>query len=152
VGKNTAEVDGAAVVSDTQPVLDLYSKLFVVILNNTNPVAGLFIESRWVVVIRGGKKPLFVDKTSNCAEGFTFAMDTPMPTCACVTNVVINKKERKRCFIKKILLACLYFLWLSFTLCCFLALLKQVYRFAVMNQIIKWSNQSNKLIPKATNR
>jgi hypothetical protein len=79
VGKNTAEVVGAAVVSDTQPVLDLYSKLFVVVLNNTNPVAGLFIESRWLVVIRGGKKPLFVDKTSNCAEGFTFAVDTPMP-------------------------------------------------------------------------
>jgi hypothetical protein len=80
VGKHTAEVDGAAVVSDTQPVLDLYSKLFVVVLNNTNPVAGLFIESRWLVVIRGGKKPLFVDKTSNCAEEFTFAVDTPMPT------------------------------------------------------------------------
>jgi hypothetical protein len=71
---------GVTVVSITQPVLDLYSKLFVVILNITNPEAGLLIASRSVVVIRGGKKPFVVEVTSNCAEGAILAVATPMPT------------------------------------------------------------------------
>jgi hypothetical protein len=63
-------------------VLDLYSKLFVVVLNITRPAAGLLIASRSVVVIRGGKNPLVVEVTSNCDDGFMLAVDTPIPTWA----------------------------------------------------------------------
>ena len=71
-------------------MLDLYSKLFVVVLKITNPDAGVVIESRWDVVIRGGKNPFVVEVTSNCADGFMSAVDTPIPTCALVVVVMAN--------------------------------------------------------------
>jgi hypothetical protein len=80
---------GVTVVSITQPVLDLYSKLLVVVLNITNPVAGETIASRWVVVIRGGKNPLAVELTSNSAEACAVLPSALIPTdCAVVANVV----------------------------------------------------------------
>ena len=83
-------VFGVVVVSDTQPVLDLYSKLFVVVLKITNPDAGVVIESRWDVVIRGGKNPFEVELTSNCADGFISAVDIPIPTWALVVVVMAS--------------------------------------------------------------
>jgi hypothetical protein len=95
-----AEVDGVAVVRDIQSVLDLYSKLFVVVLKIINPVAGLFTESLWVIVNLGGKKPFVVELTSNCAEGFTLAVDTPIPTWAFILALAktINNNVVKICF------------------------------------------------------
>jgi hypothetical protein len=62
VGKKTA-TDGVAVeegdevVTEIQPVLDLNSNPFVVVLNTINPVAADEMASRCVVVILGGKNP-----------------------------------------------------------------------------------------------
>ena len=83
-------VFGVVVLRDTHSVLDLYSKLFVVVLNITNPVAGVLIASRSVVVIRGGKNPFVVEVTSNCAEGCMLAVETPIPTWALVVVVMAN--------------------------------------------------------------
>jgi hypothetical protein len=40
--------------------------------------------------MRGGNKPFVVELTSNCAEGFTLAVDTPIPTWA-VANLPANR-------------------------------------------------------------
>ena len=52
--------------------------VFVVVLNNSNPVAGLLIASRWVLVMRGINAPLVVLLTSNSADAD--GLDVPMPT------------------------------------------------------------------------
>jgi hypothetical protein len=80
---------GVAVISITQPVLDLYSKLLVVVLNITNPVAAETIASLSVVVIRGGKNPFVVELTSNSAEACAVLPSVLIPTdCAVAANVV----------------------------------------------------------------
>ena len=105
VGKASGITVGVAAESNTQPVLDLYSKLFVVVLNITNPDAGETIAFRWVVVMRGGKNPFVVDVTSNCADGFILAVDTPMPTWALlfveINNAIIKAVKRKVFFMFK---------------------------------------------------
>jgi hypothetical protein len=99
------EVPGVDVIvegiTDTQPVSDLNCIQFFVVLKITSPSAELppFIASLCVVVIRGGKKPFVVERTSNCAEGFTFAVVTPIPTWALV--VFIFDIDRKRIAVIK---------------------------------------------------
>ena len=48
------------------------------------------IKLRCASVMRGGKNPFVVDTTSNCAEGFLSAVDTPIPTCALLLVVINN--------------------------------------------------------------
>jgi hypothetical protein len=63
----------------TQAEEVLISKPLVVVLKITNPVAGLAIASRSVVVIRGGKNPWVVELTSSLAEAAGLLV--PIPTC-----------------------------------------------------------------------
>ena len=50
------------------------------------PAAGLLIAFFWAEVILGGRKPLVVLVTSNCADGWILAVGTPIPTCAVAAN------------------------------------------------------------------
>jgi hypothetical protein len=55
------------------------------------------MASLCTVVILGGKNPLVVLLTSNCADAAGVVV--PMPTCACIAVVVNSKKESKKYFI-----------------------------------------------------
>jgi hypothetical protein len=64
----------------------------VVVLNITKPVAGVTIKLRSAVVILGGKKPLVVLLTSNCADAA--GVSVPIPTFwAILVKVKNNKTE-----------------------------------------------------------
>ena len=58
--------------------------------HTTRPVAGLTMASRWVAVIRGGKKPWFAELTSKRADAA--GLIVPMPTlCPCV--ILMNNRD-----------------------------------------------------------
>jgi len=44
----------------------------------------------WVVVMRGGRKPLVVEVTSNIADGLILDVETPMPTWAIVETEILE--------------------------------------------------------------
>jgi hypothetical protein len=73
VGKATNDEE-----RETHPELFLVSRLFVVVLNITKPVAGVTIKLRSAVVILGGKKPLLVLFRSNTADAAGVVV--PIPT------------------------------------------------------------------------
>jgi hypothetical protein len=81
----------ATLARETQAELFLISKLLVVVLKITKPVAGLLIRSLSLVVILGGKKPLLVLLTSNCADA---AGVVPIPTLCPMPPIVQAKKTK----------------------------------------------------------
>jgi hypothetical protein len=85
VGKATNDEE-----RETHPELFLVSRLFVVVLNITKPVAGVTIKLRSAVVILGGKKPLVVLLTSSCADAAGVVV--PIPTLCAMLAIVMAKK------------------------------------------------------------
>jgi hypothetical protein len=78
-------------LQDTQPVVELYSRLLVVVLKITKPTAAVGVKtSRWVVVIRGGKNPFVVDFTSNIAEVSAVLPSVLIPTDCAETTMVVK--------------------------------------------------------------
>jgi hypothetical protein len=117
--------------SETQAELFLISKLLVVLLKITRPATGLAMAFLSVVVILGGKKPLVVLLTSNCADAAGVVV--PIPTFwAMPFNVKNNKTEIGNT------LCMMYRLWY----------LKKVEPFRSYNPnlpSVRLSNESNKL-------
>jgi hypothetical protein len=88
VGINTAE----DVTSETHDEPVKYWRPFVLVLNITKPAAGVGIRSLCALVIRGGKSPLVVLLTSNCAEAT--GVEVPIPTFCDLAILRQNKNEK----------------------------------------------------------
>jgi hypothetical protein len=88
----SASAHGIAGLSETQAELFLISKLLVVVLKIIRPATGLAMAFLSLVVILGGKKPLVVLLTSNCADAAGVVV--PIPTFWAILVIVMTKQNK----------------------------------------------------------
>jgi hypothetical protein len=82
----------AAGLSETQAALFRISKLLVVVLKMTKPVAGVVMAFLSVVVILGGNNPFEVLLKSNRADAAGEVV--PIPTFCAILVIVMAKKTK----------------------------------------------------------
>jgi hypothetical protein len=128
----SASAHGCAGLSETHAELFLISKLLVVVLKITRPATGLAMAFLSVVVILGGKKPLVVLLTSNCADAAGVVV--PMPTFCAIPPMVQAKKTM---MVNP--LCTMYRLW-------YLKKVEPIRSYNSNLRCVRLSNESNKLL------